>query len=129
MSWSSILARWMARYLSLAGFFLLSLAGASLTVRAHTLNMTRVSVTFDTNGVVMAKVDVDLGLLIGSMDGYADLIRQTGSAQQSAIQALSARVLEEIHFRIDDTSLPLTLKEWHLPAVPPEKLGTSPSRR
>ena len=102
------------------GFLVLFTA---LPVRGHLLNMTRVTVSFNGGGQVSAEIHADLGLLLGTAEAYADLIRAAPAEQARRMQQVAASLTDFLRFQVDDTALHLTLDHWKLPDAPPEKIG------
>ncbi|MEO7600425.1 MAG: HupE/UreJ family protein [Opitutus sp.] len=85
--------------------------------------MTRVTVTFPGNGNVTAELHLDLSLLLGTNEAYAELIRADAATQSAGIAKVASALQRGLHFTVGDQPIPLTLAQWELPDVPPEKIG------
>lgn len=104
-------------------FLLLLLGWARPEGLAHTLNMTRVLVTFGPERSLEVKIDVDLTPLLGRPEDYGALLRTTDEEQARAIGRQADQLLRNIEFAADARPLALNLSSWQFPDVPPEKIG------
>jgi len=90
---------------------LILMSWASL-LRAHTMTLTEVTVTFATPGILDVKIGIDLTQILGSPDRYYQFVTEPEAAQRVEVQTLLPQVLAGLQLVIGDTPLRLELKQF-----------------
>jgi hypothetical protein len=88
------------------GMCLSALAGA------HSMTMTQVLVSFGDAGAVEVKIDIDLTLLLGSAEGYYEVVSEAPEKQAADIQRLVPRVIEALPLFVGRQRLPLVFRSY-----------------
>src|SRR5882724_10035584 len=81
-------------------------------LRAHTMTLTEVTVTFATPGILDVKIGIDLTQILGSPDRYYQFVTEPEAAQQAEVRTLLPQVLAGLQLFIGDTPLHLELKQF-----------------
>jgi hypothetical protein len=82
------------------------------SVRAHTMMMTQVLVSFAEPGTVNVKIDIDLTLLLGSAQEYYALATESPDQQREQLRQIAPRVADNLQFFVGQDRLKLEFRDF-----------------